>query len=317
MHTQTYEKSPGGPSARAGHPGGGTTPPRAAAPPKPLAPRHRLKFVPKNERLKRRVVGVLAAPVALFFLACALAAWSKQRPVVPVPFGSGLMVELGIAAFPGLWWLSVLHNLLLAAVALGFLFGVSSAHVEIPDDPRNADVVVWRRQAVFPYPTLLGSALLFGLGAAVRQAGHPVVAALLESPGCGLAIAALAHMLVPIARQFVTLVIDVEREGLGSHLTLGGGGRPTLVIFPEQLISIERRTSPLEWCLGLASLRFEWWVEPGVTATRNIRAFASAQATEAMVKYVLSRLPVSRRHKGLDYPAGFPLRPPAPPTRAH
>lgn len=324
MHVQTGYKAPDGTAT----PGATAAGPVAAKPravpkaedaqvnrtqPAQLAPKHRLKYAPTGELMLRKRVGVIAAMVALFFVGCAVFAWVHERAFVPVPFGSSLLIELGVQLFPQLWVLAVIHNLLVAAVALAFVFGVSTAHVEIPGDPRQPHVVVWRRQLRFAYPKLLYATLLFGAAATLHYHGFPLLAALLESPGSVFAVAALAHLFVPISRQFVTLEIDKPREGLGSNLTLGGGLRPTVVVFPEQLIRIERTASLLEWCFGYATLRVDYWAAPGVRKARVIRAFASAQAVESLVKFVLANFPVARRHKGLDYPAGFPLRSSPPP----
>ncbi|MFM7348321.1 MAG: hypothetical protein ACKO01_02400 [Erythrobacter sp.] len=322
MFDKTLYQSQHGPASRAEGAARRLAPPTGSpddngarpkdAPPR-LAPKHRLKLAPTGELAQRKIVGVIAAIVAAFFIGCAVFAWTHERAFVPVPFGSTLLIELAVQLMPQLWVLAVVHNLMVASVAMAFVFAVSTAHVEIPGDPRQPHVVVWRRQSRFAYPKLLYATLLFGAGATLHYHGYTILAALLESPGFVFAVAALAHLFVPIARQYVTVEMDVLREGLGSHLTVGGGMRPMRVVFPEQLIGVERTTGPLEWCFGYAGIRVHYWVAPGVSASRVIHAFASAQAVESLVKFILANFPVSRRHKGLDYPAGFPLRPPSPP----
>jgi hypothetical protein len=324
MHGQTIYKAPDGATPAGANAGGrmAATPPASPqgrgtepkdAPPR-LAPKHRLKLAPTGELAQRKIVGVIAAIVAAFFVGCAVFAWTNERAFVPVPFGSTLLIELAVQLMPQLWVLAVVHNLMVAAVAMAFVFGVSTAHVEIPGDPRQPHVVVWRRQLRFAYPKLLYATLLFGAAATLHYHGYPILAALLESPGFVFAVTALAHLFVPIARQYLAVEMDVLREGLGTHLTIGGGIWPMLVIFAEQLIRVERTTGPLEWCFGFAGIRVHYWAAPGVAASRTIHAFASAQAVESMVKFIMTNFPVSRRHKGLDYPAGFPLRPPSPPA---
>ena len=278
------------------------------------APRDRdcLKYHPPGEARLRRRVAVISAIVALVFAGLAVGSVLLQRNLLLIPVGSDLLIEIGLAVWPGLWPLGVVHNAIIAGVAVLFFLSVTSGHVGLPGDPRLADTVVWRRQVVFVLPELLLCAVLFAVGIALEVYGWRIPAALIEGPAALVGIRLCARAFVPISRQFLCVELDSRNGGLANRITVGGGfrgiRRGTLVIRHERLVDAEKTSSFLEWALGLASLRLVYLDSAGKQAQIVVRAVAAAHVVQKIEEILKGPFRLGLKESSLGIPVGHSLR---------
>lgn len=289
-------------------------------------PRVRTRDLPKfkdhaeDARRKRTatVAGLLSIVFGTLAVACAVSATSW----VPMPFGSGLLIEVVLALAPQLWPLAVLHNSVLAGLCLLLVFACTTAHVEIPADPRPDTMVVWRRQEAFVAPSLSAFGLLLALGVALHLKVHPLAGAVVESSAVAAALRAIVRGCVPIARVFVFVEIDPARGGVGNRISIGGGlslrGHPVLVIPHDRLVTADVETSLIEFCFGLAKLRVVYRDDHGTLHVVRVRAFASAALAHWTANFLRGEFKVARSRVVLDNPFSIPVQPwPARQQAAH
>jgi hypothetical protein len=151
------------------------------------APRHLLKVPREDTRAMRRYVVVVTTALCAAFLALAIGCVVLERSLLPLPFGTGVLVEelqsTAVKSFwPGVYWLAALHHLVFAGIAGLFSIAVSVAHTEMPDGGSSQLVLVYRRRSRYVGFELSCAAMLVAAAVALRRADLAILAGLVESP---------------------------------------------------------------------------------------------------------------------------------------
>lgn len=288
------------------------------------AARHRLKLPPDDTRAIRRCVAFVSGALCALFLALAIACVVLERSLLPLPFGTGVLVEaLQSPAVKSLWtgvyWLAALNHLAFASVAALFCIAVTVAHTEMPDGGNSPLVLVYRRRSRYVGFELICAAVLVASALALRRADLTILAGLVESPGIVLLLRAAAILWVPIAREWLMLVVSLK-DGIASFGSIGGGWRGLLhgpeTFGHEDLLSYEVRPGLFELLGGYGNLHLGITRnrDPATLQRRRLRAFVSLQSAALFMNTVYAwQVARSRETLKSNMAGGFsewnPVRP--------
>lgn len=280
------------------------------------AARHRLKLPPEDTRVMRRGVALVSAALCAAFVALAIGCLLLERSLLPLPFGTGVLVEaLQSAAmqrvWPGVYWVAALHHLAFAGIAGLFCVAVTVAHTEMPESGSSPLVLVYRRRSRYVGFELFCVAMLMVSALALRRAEFTILAALVESPAVLLLLRAAAILWVPIAREWLMLVVS-PKDGIANFCSSGGGWRGLLhgpeTVKHEDLASADVRPGFFELLGGYANVHLGITrnSDPATLRRHRIRAFISLQSA-AHLKNTIHLFKVARREEALNSPFGVGL----------
>ncbi len=268
------------------------------------------KFFAVDEARQRQAAARIMSIVALALFAAATYAALAHRNFVLLPVGSNFVVEVALVIWPGAWPVAVAHDVMAGFGALMAVVALTVGHVELPGDPRLPDTYVWRRQARFAWPHLVPGACLYAGGVVLDFHGHPVLGALLQSPGFALCTAAGAQLWIPIARAFLVVETDWARDGVSNRLSIGGGLRGfrygTIVIHHSDLLDVRKCATLWEWCFGLASLEVRFRDRMGREQVIVLRALGSAALVQRIEVYLKGPFKAARHELPPNVLSGKP-----------
>lgn len=276
-----------------------------------VRPSRYLKYLRPDDAARRRKVAWIAMTAMMVFLGLALLGFLTRTTIAPLPIGSFLLLELALHQWRDLWILAVAHNLALAAVAGVFWAAVTTAHSEIPEDPRSDDIVVWRRQVAFVCPQVGIVIALAALSVCLHLYGEPMLAAVAAGLASPVLVDMLAKLFVPIILQWVVVVRDSANLGLGARIRTGGGlhgmRHGEITIPHERLRAARCIRTPFtpEWLFGLATLELEYWNNDSQIVVIRIRHFAATATVERIAAILMGEWRNGLSELSRRYPAGF------------
>lgn len=280
-----------------------TQPAGATSPPAPPANRYRAVINPAEEDTQRPWVARGAGLVCVIFLASAFACLIFERPVIPIRFGSALLIELAIQAWPSSYWLAAIHNACIAAIAATFLILTTTAHVPMPSI-RGGSVHVYRRRSRFVGGELILAMVLGSGGIALHASGHPLLAVFLESPAAALLLRAAAIAWVPSVRNWLLVTTD-HADGLGNRLSIGGGvgllPKTSYLIPHERLLEVRTKYT-LAVVLGYVSLLVDFQDDYGVVRRLELKHFCAIKLGEDIRHFLAGGFKVARHPRSLMFP---------------
>ncbi len=261
-----------------------------------------------DEQRHRYIVARVAAVVLLTFLACAVLSLTLRRPIIPVPYGSGLIVEVFITLFPGVYWLAAVHDGVVAALCGLIIAACTVLHAPLPGNPRKPSTVIWRRQAILSAPSFAAAGALLILGLWFRHRGHPILSALIESVSTTYALRGVMTRYVPIFRSYLVVFKDLTHFEVGNRMHIGGGRqrlrKGSSVIIHEDLVNAEWFAGWIEGLFGLVTLRLIFRTTRGI-AYYDIPCFGSVQLATRVQEYLMGDWKLGRTREVLNTSPGY------------
>jgi hypothetical protein len=270
------------------------------------AERHQLRVQPVDDRSLRRTVAWVTGLAGGACVGLAVATLMLKQPLVRIPFGSGLAVELVLERWPDAYVAAAVHLFALATIAFGLLALSTVAHTTIPGQWNHPHVLVFRRRSRYIGTELVACTLLLVGGLALRDSDWRLPAALLEGAATWFLIRASAILWVPSARAWLVVVFDPS-DGIGNFWAIGGGVRGLLagpqVLCHEDLVNVSGRPRLLEVAGGYAGLSLIHTINRDERTRTRVRldSFVSLQQMAPLMT-LLNQFRVARSRDSLKSP---------------